>query len=71
MKNPIDNKKHKTFRALVDKNRAKLRDAGYPDATVSRWADGQRIPRLDNAQKLAYVLDVPLASIPYRLDIII
>lgn len=70
MKSIINTKKHEEFRKLIDENRTKLRELGYPDATISRWADGQRIPRQESAQKLSLYLDVPLTSIPYRVDMI-
>lgn len=70
MKSIINNKKHEEFRKLINENRTKLRELGYPDATISRWADGQRIPRQESAQKLAMYLNVPLMSIPYRVDMI-
>jgi transcriptional regulator with XRE-family HTH domain len=71
MKEIINTKKHEDFRKLINENRSKLRELGYSYATVSRWADGQRIPRHESAVKLAVLLDVPLTSIPYRMDIIL
>ena len=70
MKTIINNKKHEDFRKLISDNRALLLSNGYPESTISRWAAGQRIPRQDSAQRLAYLLNVPLALIPHRVDII-
>lgn len=69
--NGNNSKKGREFRKLIDENRAKLRDAGYPDATVSRWASGQRVPSLKSASKLAYDLGVTIDTIPYRINMIL
>lgn len=56
---------------MVDINRKLLREAGYPDATVSRWATGHRIPRAKTAVRLSEILSVPVSRIPHRVEVVI
>lgn len=66
----INNKKHIKFREMVSHNRSLLKGLGFSYSTVTRWANGERIPRLEDANKISVALNVPLSKIPYRTVVI-
>jgi transcriptional regulator with XRE-family HTH domain len=66
----INNKKHVKFREMVSNNRSLLKGLGFSYSTVTRWASGERIPRLEDANKISVALNVPLSKIPYRTVVI-
>ena len=59
-------KKRIGFQVLIAVNRKKLRQAGFFDATLTRWQKGERVPSEEMAIKLAEVMDVPLKVIPHH-----
>jgi len=54
------------FSKKVKQNRKELKAAGFRAPTIHRWEYGKRIPSFDTAIKLAQILDIPIAEIPYR-----
>jgi len=71
MKTIIVSKKHADFRHLINTNRPLLKRAGFPYASVTRWANGERVPTEKTARKLAAALDINVEAIPYRVEKII
>lgn len=71
MKTIFVSEKHADFRNLINTNRALLKRAGFPYASVTRWANGERVPTEKTAKKLAAALDVDMSLIPYRIEKII
>jgi len=58
------------FQKLIRENKSKLIDAGFKWPTVRSWAYGQRMPDIENAARIAQVLDISLNEIPYRQIVI-
>ena len=54
------------FQKLIRQNKDKLIEGGINWSTVRSWAYGQRMPDLENATKIAQILDMPVKEIPYR-----
>ena len=61
----LDMKKIYRFKSKVKKHRKQLIDAGMNKWTVNSWLYHDRIPTLDNAKKIAAILNIPLIEIPY------
>ena len=53
------------FKFKVKKHKKQLIDAGMNKWTVNSWLYHDRIPTLDNAKKIAAILNIPLTEIPY------
>lgn len=71
MKQIIMSQKHIKFREMIKENRRRLVEAGFPQATLSRWYAGGRVPTQVMATKLSYVLNIPLSDIPHRVSMIL
>jgi len=54
------------FQAMIKENKDKLLSAGIPWATVRSWIYGQRVPSIENAIRIAEILNKPLSEIAYR-----
>jgi len=54
------------FQKLIRQNKDKLIENGIKWSTVRSWAYGQRMPDIKSALKIADILDMPLAEVPYR-----
>lgn len=54
------------FQKMIRQNKAKLIEAGIKWSTIRSWAYDQRMPSIENAKKIAVILNMPLHEIPYR-----
>lgn len=70
MKDKITSKRHADFRHIINTNRKVLRDNGFRDASVSRWASGSRIPSQAMAIRMASVLNISIDKIPYHIRLL-
>ena len=59
----------KLYRA-IKKHKKELLELGYPLGTINSWMYGQRKPSYENAIKLAPLIEISLADIPYRQVIV-
>ena len=57
--------KVKTFKSHIKNNRNQLVNSGLNKWTVNSWIYQDRIPTLENAKKVAAILNIPLIEIPY------
>ena len=59
------NKKRSNFKKIIKENKKLLEDNGIKTAALNGYIYTDRVPMESQAKKIAGILGVPLAEIPY------
>lgn len=62
--------KREQFQKTIKRKRKHLLSCGYLPSTLTMWAQGDRIPRPAQAEKLSELLNISIDKIPQRANVI-